>query len=229
MRKDFVANVSHELKTPLTSIKGFIETLLYGASENEEIRDKFLGIINVEVERLNSLIEDLLILSEIEKTEKIAQDEEINLNYSTKTIIEMLSEIAKNKEISLLYNCESKMPSIYGNQSWFKQMMVNLIDNAIKYNKAGGEVRMSIKKDDEKNHVVISVKDNGVGIEEEHLSRLFERFYRVDKARSRNVGGTGLGLAIVKHVVLSFKGIIDIESSFGEGTEFIVRIPYSKI
>ena len=227
MRKDFVANVSHELKTPLTSIKGFIETLLDGASENEEIRDKFLGIINVEVERLNSLIEDLLILSEIEKTEKIAHDEEINLSYSTRSIIEMLSEIAKNKEVSLLYNCESKLPSIYGNQSWFKQMMVNLIDNAIKYNKPGGEVRVNIKSDDEKKEVIISVKDNGVGIKSEHLNRLFERFYRVDKARSRNIGGTGLGLAIVKHVVLSFKGVIEINSSFGEGTEFLVKIPYS--
>ena len=229
MRKDFVANVSHELKTPLTSIKGFIETLLDGASENEEIRDKFLGIINVEVERLNSLIEDLLILSEIEKTEKIAHDEEINLNYSTKTIVEMLSEIAKNKDVSLFYNCQREVPSIYGNQSWFKQMMVNLIDNAIKYNKPGGEVRVGIKKDDNKNHIVISVKDDGVGIEEEHLNRLFERFYRVDKARSRNVGGTGLGLAIVKHVVLSFNGIIEIDSTFGEGTEFIVKIPYLKV
>jgi two-component system phosphate regulon sensor histidine kinase PhoR len=223
MRKDFVANVSHELKTPLTSIKGFVETLLDGASEQSEVREKFLGIIDVEVERLNSLIEDLLVLSEIEKNETVANLERINILHSTRNIMEMLNEVAKARDITLLFNCEESLPTILGNEGWFKQMIVNLVDNAIKYTNEGGQVKVSISK--EEGRIRVSVKDNGVGISEEHLDRLFERFYRVDKARSRSIGGTGLGLAIVKHVVRSFGGSIDVKSKYGEGTEFIVMIP----
>lgn len=223
MRKDFVANVSHELKTPLTSIKGFVETLLDGAAEQEDVREKFLGIIDVEVGRLSSLIEDLLVLSEIEKNETLANHEEINIVYSTRNIMEMLAEVAKSRNISLVFNCEKNLPSLYGNEGWFKQMVVNLVDNAIKYTNENGEVRVNISCFE--NDIVLSVKDNGVGISEEHLKRLFERFYRVDKARSRSIGGTGLGLAIVKHVVISFSGNIDVVSEYGKGTEFIVRLP----
>jgi len=223
MRKDFVANVSHELKTPLTSIKGFVETLLDGAAEQSVVRDKFLGIIDVEVERLNSLIEDLLVLSEIEKNETVANYEEINILHSTKNIMEMLNGVAKARDISLMFHCEESLPTLLGSEGWFKQMVVNLVDNAIKYTNEGGEVRVHLSKEDE--HIRLSVKDNGVGISEEHLDRLFERFYRVDKARSRSIGGTGLGLAIVKHVVISFGGIIDVKSKEGQGTEFIVLLP----
>lgn len=223
MRKDFVANVSHELKTPLTSIKGFVETLLDGAAEQSDVRAKFLGIINVEVERLGSLIEDLLILSEIEKNETVANHEEIYINHSTRNIMDMLGEVAKSRQINLLYNCDEHLPTLFGNEGWFKQMVVNLVDNAIKYTNEGGEVRVRIYKED--NTIMISVKDNGVGISDEHLERLFERFYRVDKARSRSIGGTGLGLAIVKHVVISFRGEIDVVSEYGKGTEFIVKLP----
>ncbi|MBN2897871.1 MAG: HAMP domain-containing protein [Clostridia bacterium] len=223
MRKDFVANVSHELKTPLTSIKGFVETLLNGAAEKEEVREKFLGIINLEVERLSSLIEDLLVLSEIEKNETIANDAPININHATRNIMEMLAEVAKGNEVALFYNCSDDLPTIYGNEGWFKQMVVNLVDNAIKYSNKGGEVRVNIYKEDQR--VKIVVKDTGVGIATEHLDRLFERFYRVDKARSRSIGGTGLGLAIVKHVVISFGGEIKVRSEFGKGSEFIVTIP----
>lgn len=223
MRKDFVANVSHELKTPLTSIKGFVETLLDGAAEQSAVREKFLGIIDVEVERLNSLIEDLLVLSEIEKNETVANNEPINIFHSTKNIMEMLNEVAKARDIALLFNCEESLPTLLGNEGWFKQMVVNLVDNAIKYTNAGGEVKVNIVH--EANQIKMSIKDNGVGISEEHLERLFERFYRVDKARSRSIGGTGLGLAIVKHVVRSFAGTIDVKSKYGEGTEFIVMLP----
>lgn len=223
MRKDFVANVSHELKTPLTSIKGFVETLLDGAADQSEVREKFLGIIDVEVERLNSLIEDLLVLSEIEKNETVANPEEINIFHSTQNIMEMLSEVAKAKGISLLYNCGDVLPTLSGSEGWFKQMVVNLVDNAIKYSNEDGEVRVNITHEEDK--IRLSVKDKGVGISEEHLDRLFERFYRVDKARSRSIGGTGLGLAIVKHVVISFGGTIDVKSELGEGTEFIVKLP----
>lgn len=226
MRKDFVANVSHELKTPLTSIKGFVETLLDGAAEQNDVREKFLGIIDVEVERLNSLIEDLLILSEIEKNETVANHEDIHIFRSTRNIMEMLNEVSKARGISLLFNCEETLPTLLGNEGWFKQMIVNLVDNAIKYTNEGGEVRVNITHEDES--IKLSVKDNGVGISDEHLERLFERFYRVDKARSRSIGGTGLGLAIVKHVVISFDGRIDVNSTYGEGTEFVVTLPLIK-
>lgn len=223
MRKDFVANVSHELKTPLTSIKGFVETLLDGAAEQEAVREKFLGIIDVEVERLNSLIEDLLALSEIEKNETAAGVDEINICHSTRNIMEMLSEVAKSRDINLLYNCDEDLPLLLGNEGWFKQMMVNLVDNAIKYTNEGGQVRVNVLH--EEDNIKLTIKDNGVGISEEHLDRLFERFYRVDKARSRSIGGTGLGLAIVKHVVKSFDGTINVKSEFEQGTEFTVLLP----
>lgn len=193
---------------------------------NKEVREKFLGIIAVEVGRLSSLIEDLLVLSEIEKNETVANHEEISIFYSTRNIMEMLSEVAKSRGISLLFNCDEALPTLYGNEGWFKQMVVNLVDNAIKYTNEDGEVRVNISHVGDE--IQLSVKDNGVGISEEHLERLFERFYRVDKARSRSIGGTGLGLAIVKHVVISFGGSIDVLSEYGKGTEFVVRLPLDK-
>lgn len=226
MRKDFVANVSHELKTPLTSIRGFVETLKNGAAENREVRTKFLDIIDLETTRLASLIEDLLVLSEIEN-QKNENKRNISVNSSINGVCEMLRNLATMKGIDFLTEIEPALPKIYGNESWLKQMLINLIDNAIKYTAEGGFVKLSIYEEDD--FIKISVKDNGSGISKEHISRLFERFYRVDKARSRDVGGTGLGLAIVKHVVLSFNGSIDVKSVLGDGSEFIVSIPISLI
>lgn len=225
MRKDFVANVSHELKTPLTSIKGFVETLKNGAVDNPVVRDRFLDIIEVEAMRLTHLINDLLVLSDIEKRNDSGFKEAIALDKVTEEVLIMLHDAADKKQIRLTYESESALPTVCGNPNWFKQMMINLVDNSIKYTQTGGQVDIRLEK--KERHILIRVKDNGIGIAEEHIERLFERFYRVDKARSRNEGGTGLGLAIVKHIVISFDGEIEVKSELDKGTEFIIKIPFN--
>ena len=219
MRSEFVANVSHELKTPLTSIKGFAETLKY--VEDEKNKEKFLNIINDEAERLTRLIDDILTLSNIEqRKEEIF--ERINIKEELNNICYLMGTSALKKNIDII-NIGKEDMFIYGSKDRFKQMMINLIDNAIKYSDRDSKVWVSYEKSGEK--AVVKVKDEGVGIPEEHIPRLFERFYRVDKARSRAAGGTGLGLAIVKHIVIEFKGEIDIISKLGKGSEFIITLP----
>ncbi|SKA83544.1 PAS/PAC sensor signal transduction histidine kinase [Caloramator quimbayensis] len=221
MRSDFVANVSHELRTPLTSIKGFAETLKF--VEDKNTRDKFLDIIYVESERLTRLINDILTLSELENKDYSANFEKININESLEEIYSIMEPAARNKGIKLIYEKYDKSLYIYGDRDKFKQMFINLIDNAIKYTPKDGKVEIIISLD---NHMSrIDIKDNGIGISKEHISRLFERFYRVDKARSRSVGGTGLGLAIVKHILTIFNGSIDVKSESGKGTTFSVYLP----
>ncbi|KHD37998.1 histidine kinase [Clostridium acetobutylicum] len=220
MRTQFVANVSHELKTPLTSIKGFAETLRYVDDDNQ--KGEFLDIIDDEVDRLTRLISDILTLSDIEIRPSMKK-EEFDVNEIIKAVCGLLEKSASRKNISLKVFGED-VPNLIGDNDKFKQMIINLVDNAIKYTEAGGEV--SVYKKYTKDDVIISVKDNGVGIPKEHLQRIFERFYRVDKARSRANGGTGLGLAIVKHIVLNFNGSINIESKLGVGSEFVITIPY---
>ncbi|SHH56817.1 PAS/PAC sensor signal transduction histidine kinase [Caloranaerobacter azorensis DSM 13643] len=223
MRKDFVANVSHELKTPLTSIRGFIETLKTGAVEDKEIRNKFLDIIDIETSRLTNLIEDLLLLSQIENTNEMTKKDIIDVNKAIEEVIQVLEELAKKRGVRLIEKVNRKLPNLSGNKGWFKQMLINLIDNGIKYTPEGGTVTITAYS--AKNRLVIKISDTGIGIAEQHLPRLFERFYRVDKARSRKVGGTGLGLAIVKHIVLAFRGEISVKSKVNKGTEFIVSLP----
>jgi two-component system phosphate regulon sensor histidine kinase PhoR len=223
MRKDFVANVSHEIKTPLTSIRGFIETLKEVSSEDIEIRQRFLNIIDLESKRLNGLIDDLLVISEIENSNYKSVNEVIDVNQTIAEIELILLELAKKNKINLELTRASEYLEIIGNPRWFKQMLINLIDNAIKYTHKGGKVELSV--DYTNDLCVFKIKDTGIGIRQEHLERLFERFYRVDKARSREVGGTGLGLAIVKHAVNNFNGTIDVKSEVGIGTEFVVKIP----
>ncbi len=224
MRKDFVANVSHELKTPLTSIQGFIETLKEGAAEKKEIRDKFIDIIDIEANRLKLLIDDILVLSDIEKNnDKQTRYTDVDVSEVIAEIDEMMSNIASRKEIKITYDIQENMASIFANKVWIKQMFINLIDNAVKYSSSNGNVNVSVH--DIIDHFVISIKDDGIGIAPEHIDRLFERFYRVDKARSKKVGGTGLGLAIVKHIVFAIDGEISVKSEVDEGTEFIIRIP----
>jgi two-component system phosphate regulon sensor histidine kinase PhoR len=221
MRTDFVANVSHELKTPLTSIKGFAETLKF--VEDKPTRDKFLDIIYIESERLTRLINDILTLSELEHKGVLLNIEKVNVNKCIEEVYYIMRSIAENKNINLSfnYNCEDVI--INGNIDKFKQMMINLVDNAIKYTNSGGKVSINLNCKDDK--LIIEVKDTGIGIPEEHIPRLFERFYRVDKGRSRNSGGTGLGLAIVKHIVKMFKGNIEVMSKIGEGTVFTIYLP----
>ena len=221
MRTEFVANVSHELKTPLTSISGFIETLKNGAIDDEKVRGRFLDIIEIETERLFRLIEDLLSLSDIEHNRYHGKKDKIIISEAVKEANTMIESFIKQKRICYETELEEKLPPIYGNRDWFKQMLLNLIDNAVKYTPEGGTIKTSVYR--RADNIFIAVKDTGIGIPKEDISRLFERFYRVDKARSRKVGGTGLGLAIVKHIVLSFNGQIHVNSEVGKGSEFIVR------
>lgn len=223
VREDFVANVSHELKTPLTSIKGFIETLKDGAIEDKNVSYKFLDIIDVEVDRLNCLVDDLLLLSEIENKNSNTVYEYFNVEEIIDNLFQVLNKIAKEKNIILEKQIEENIPQLYGSYNHFRQMLMNLIDNGIKYTPNGGKVKVSVFEKDEK--LVIKVKDTGIGIDKKHQNRLFERFYRADKARSRQVGGTGLGLAIVKHIVLMFNGKIDLQSEPNRGSIFTIEIP----
>lgn len=224
MRTDFVANVSHELKTPLTSIMGFIETLKGGAINNEKVRDRFLDIIEIETERLTRLIDDLLTLSDIESNGlNFGKKEKISINNVVEEVSHMAEELTKQKSIKYNYEIEEDLPFIYGSRDWLKQLVLNLVENAIKYTPENGEVKVFGYQ--RKNNIFIKVKDSGIGIPKKDIPRLFERFYRVDKARSQKIGGTGLGLAIVKHIVIAFGGEIRVKSEEGKGTEFTVRIP----
>jgi two-component system phosphate regulon sensor histidine kinase PhoR len=226
MRSEFVANVSHELKTPLTSIKGFVETLKTGAIEDYDTSIRFLNIIEDEADRLNRLITDILSLSELESKKIKTRIEVIHTTPKINEIMSMLQNQAGKKNIKLSGAFGEQVGDLKGDPDQFKQMMINLIDNAIKYTPEGGKVQVSAHRED--CWVVIKIKDNGIGIPKEHIPRLFERFYRVDKARSRNVGGTGLGLAIVKHIAMQFGGTIDVKSTLGKGTEFILTLPSAK-
>ncbi len=223
MRSDFVANVSHELKTPITSVKGFSETLLSGEVTDKETERSFLQIIYDESERIDRLIRDLLHLSRIENKVSPLNIKDVDLvrliHGITNTMTKAISE--KNLEVTLPPSTEAVI--IEGDPDRLNQILLNLIANAITYTGEGGKIEVSIEITSL--DVRISVSDTGIGIPEEYIPRVFERFYRVDKARSRNSGGTGLGLAIVKHLVDSHKGQIELESVEGEGTTFTVIFP----
>ena len=219
MRSQFVANVSHELRTPLTSIKGFSETLR--DVEDPTTKNKFLDIIEAEADRLNRLIEDILTLSSIENQEVQIADI-IDLTNATKNSMGLLEvqAKAKNIELSLIVKGE---PEIIGDADMYQQMILNLVENAIKYTRANGRVK--VRLEEWFDSIILKVEDTGIGIPTEHLPRLFERFYRVDKARHRAEGGTGLGLAIVKHIVIAFGGTIQVESEPGKGSIFTITLP----
>ncbi|MDP4159563.1 MAG: ATP-binding protein [Bacillota bacterium] len=223
LRTEFVSNVTHELKTPLTSIRGFIETLKNGAINNEKVANRFLDIIDIEAERLYALINDILQLSEIETKLKETDLVSLSLKSLIDAVFEVLQTIANEKNISL-HNQVSEEVILKANKNRMKQLILNLVDNGIKYNTQNGSVTVDAYR--EQGKVIISVKDTGIGIPSEHISRVFERFYRVDKGRSRNLGGTGLGLSIVKHIVNLYNGDIKVNSEVGKGTEFTIQIPY---
>lgn len=222
MRTDFVANVSHELKTPITSIKGFVETLIEGALEDKENSREFLKIINNHTERLNNLINDLLDLSQIESRA-------VNLNLSDFGLKELIEEVLtgfrsqlKKKGISI--SCEiSPALMLKADRERIQQVLVNLIDNAVKFNKENGFVKIYAQDSD--GRIKVAVEDSGQGIPEKDLSRIFERFYRVDKARSRELGGTGLGLSIVKNIIELHEGSVGVESTEGLGSKIFFLLP----
>ncbi|MDD3706287.1 MAG: ATP-binding protein [Clostridiaceae bacterium] len=230
VRTEFVANVSHELKTPLTSIKGFAETLKSGGIDDKQDAVRFLDIIEAEADRLYRLINDILSLSELEqkKTKTKTVKESIKVEKAIKEIVSILEGQRDKKNIELSFDIQEGLHNITGEADKFKQMLINLVDNAIKYTPQDGKVRIeafNLEDDTRGESIVIKVIDNGIGIPIQHIPRLFERFYRVDKARSRTVGGTGLGLAIVKHIVILFNGEIEVKSEVGKGTEFRIILP----
>ncbi len=224
VRRDFVANVSHELKTPITSIKGYVETLLDGAFRNPEDTERFLKIVAKQANRLNAIIEDLLKLSRIEQgveRGEIVLEQAALRGLLTAAISACESQItAKSIHVSL--SCPDDLV-VRINPPLLEQAVVNLIDNAAKYSDAGSAIEIAAIQNG--SAISIAVRDHGVGIAPEHLPRLFERFYRVDKARSRAEGGTGLGLAIAKHIVLAHGGTIWVDSRVGEGSTFTISLP----
>jgi two-component system phosphate regulon sensor histidine kinase PhoR len=224
MRKDFVANVSHEIKTPLTAIKGFVETLHQGSVDTPEEAERFLGIIQKHVDRLSSIIDDLLSLSRIEQ-----EDERQSIEFETKPIIDIFKSAmqicrskADEKNIDIQIACGESLESSF-DSSLLEQAVVNLLDNAIKYSEPDSAIHLTADLSD--SEVRIMVEDQGIGIAKKHLPRLFERFYRVDKARSRKLGGTGLGLAIVKHIAQAHGGQVTVKSTAGKGSTFTIHLP----
>lgn len=224
VRRDFVANVSHELRTPITSIKGFIETLVDGAFDDKENAHRFLNIMLRQVNRLDAIICDLLTLSRIERgsDEQLVELASESIRGTLVAAIEMCEKKAADKAIQIELSCPEDLVGDI-NAALLEQAVVNLLDNAIKYSNAPAVVEVSAAC--EGDELVIRVKDQGCGIAAQHLPRLFERFYRVDKARSRELGGTGLGLAIVRHIALAHRGTVSVESVVGVGSIFSVRLP----
>jgi two-component system, OmpR family, phosphate regulon sensor histidine kinase PhoR len=226
VRRDFVANVSHELRTPITSIKGFIETLVDGAFEDKENAHRFLQIMLRQVNRLDAIICDLLTLSRIERSseEQMIEVAREPIRGVLQAAIEMCEKRAIDKRVQIQLNCSSDLVGQI-NAALLEQAVVNLLDNAVKY--SNPETVVEVRAACEGEELAIRVQDRGCGIEAQHLPRLFERFYRVDKARSRELGGTGLGLAIVRHIVLAHRGSVTVESTVGVGSTFCLRLPMS--
>ena len=222
MRSEFVANVSHELKTPLTSIRGFVETLRNGHITDMAIQERFLEIIDIEVERLHQLINDILELSEIEGMESERELQNFDLSTLLDDVATLLDDKATERNISIIVEDCEKLP-VLASKYRIKQILINLVDNAIKYNNNGGSVYIQATREPDR-MIAIRVKDTGEGIAPEHAARVFERFYRVDKSHSRQMGGTGLGLSIVKHIAQLYGGTATVDSVVGVGSTFTVRL-----
>jgi len=220
IKKDLVANISHELRTPLTMIKGYLDTL-----EDENIAPtarSYLDIVKDNVERLERIVKDLLTLSELENRKSLAEREKVFFAEIVGRVVEQFKAYAQEKNLFLRAEIPAELPAISGDSWRLEQMLVNLVHNALKYTERGG---VTIKLEKAEKELIIKVEDTGIGIAAEHLGRIFERFYVVDKHRSRQQGGTGLGLSIVKHIVLLHGGKISVESRPGVGTTFKVSLP----
>jgi two-component system phosphate regulon sensor histidine kinase PhoR len=222
IRKDFVANVSHELRTPITAIRGYAETLKSGALADALNAPRMVDIIYRQSERLSELVEDLLELSRIDARQIQLQEKPIDLEKATLRAAETVRPKALTKQIAVEVAIAPAL-QVIADERALDQVLLNLLDNAVKYTPPGGHVRVTAK--DFASTVELSVKDNGAGIEARHLPRIFERFYRVDKGRSRDMGGTGLGLSIVKNLVTLMKGDVRVHSAPLEGSTFFVTLP----
>jgi two-component system phosphate regulon sensor histidine kinase PhoR len=229
MRGDFVANASHELRTPLASMMSFIETIQGPARNDPEARERFIGIMAEQGRRMARLIDDLLSLSRVEMNAHLPPSGEVDLVEIVTTIADSLSPLARERKVAVRIDPGEERPlRIPGDRDELLRVFENLIENAIKYGESGGEVDVAIAcagGAERRREAVVSVRDYGPGIAEEHLPRLTERFYRVDLASSRDKGGTGLGLAIVKHILNRHRGRLNISSRPGEGAEFRVSLP----
>jgi len=228
IRRDFIANVSHELKTPITSIKGYAETLIDGALNNKETSEQFVNIILKQANRLGSIIEDLLSLSRLEQESRESEfdTKETKIIDFIKSAIQLCSIKAESKDIKIEFSCPEDIRASV-NSLLMEQAIVNLIDNAVKYSPEKSRVLVETLLTDKE--IVIKVIDQGCGISKEHLPRIFERFYRVDKARSRKLGGTGLGLAIVKHISRAHGGYSKVDSTVGTGSIFSIHLPFISV
>lgn len=223
MRVDFVANVSHELRTPLTSLGGFIETMQTVARNDEAARDRFLGIMATETNRMNRLVDDLLSLSRIEMEEHNPPAHPVALAPVVESVVDLLGPVIEERGTTVELDLPADLPSVAGDEDQLAQVCRNLLENAVKYGRPKGHVRIAASCAGRQ--VSLAFQDDGEGIPEEFLYRLTERFFRVEKARSRSVGGTGLGLAIVKHIVNRHRGRLEIESTVGKGSAFTVHLP----
>ncbi len=229
IKADIVANVSHELRTPLTAIKGYVETLEEGTYENPEERNHFLSVIKRHTDRLINIVSDLLLLSELERKsapwgeEPKTDFEDVDFKEIVYASLEALKSKVEEKGLRVSLKIKEDLPKGRGDRFLLEQMFINLIDNAVKYTPEGGTIGVQVNQSN--SHFGIEVFDTGIGIPKEHLPRIFERFYRADKTRSRKLGGTGLGLSIVKHVVIMHGGEIQVESEVGKGSRFIIILP----
>lgn len=221
MRSQFLANVSHELRTPIFSIQGYLETLLNGAMDDPKVNKHFLQKANQNTVNLSNLLNDLIDISMIESGEMRMSYRYFDINIFIQSIISEFIPIAEEKNIKLIFNPAKEGLQVFGDKDKLRQVFVNLLQNAIKYTDDGN---IEVLLEEDKKFVNITVKDTGIGIPEEDLNRVFERFYRVDKARSRAVGGTGLGLAIVKHIIEAHNSKIIVQSRLGEGSTFSFKL-----
>ncbi|QSX05025.1 HAMP domain-containing protein [Sedimentibacter sp. zth1] len=223
LQKEFVANVSHELKTPITTIKSYTETLLEGAIKEENVATDFLNVINSESDRMTRLVRDLLKLSKMDFEEDNFKKEKLNINRIVKEVYMKLILQAKGKKIDMPLRLEDIDCNVLFDKDGLEQILLNIIGNAIKYTPERGKVIVSVSL--EKSKVVVKIEDNGIGIPKEDAGRVFERFYRVDKARTRKLGGTGLGLSIAQQIAKAHDSIIEVKSEFNKGTTVQVKIP----
>ncbi|MDE3019646.1 MAG: HAMP domain-containing protein [Nitrospirota bacterium] len=228
VRKDFVANVSHELRTPLTSIKGYVEALLEGAKDHPEEATRFLHIILKQSDRLNLILEDLLQLSQIESGRVQFRQDPVDLRGVVDRTLASIKPLAEKKQQTLSVAIPQDAPPVTGDEDRLVQVLTNLLDNAVKYSPEGGTIDVTTRPARGDAAIELTVADNGIGIPEADRPRVFERFYRVDKARSREMGGTGLGLAIVKHIVEGHGGQVWVEGNEPTGSRFIIRLPIAK-
>ncbi|MDC0201673.1 ATP-binding protein [Flavobacteriales bacterium] len=217
-RREFIGNVSHELKTPIFNIQGYIQTLLDGGINDSDVNLKFLNRANKSVDRMINIVEDLEVISKLETDKEELLIEHFNITIVAQEAIDQLEMKANEENISLLFSNESSTDFVMGDKDKIQQVFMNLISNSIKYGKSGGQTRVRFFDMDD--NIMIEVADNGIGIDEDALPRLFERFYRVDKNRSREIGGTGLGLAIVKHIIEAHNQTINVRSTKNIGSTF---------